>query len=192
MPIDQTSWENFERLLAWLELDQEKAGEKYEQIRRNLLDYFRRHGALDPLSLADEVFVRVTRKVDAVAPNFVGDPYNYFLAVARNVLAEWRRQPGQAELPADIPVFPDDGAAELKETLLQGLEHCWEQLSVEEQENLLRYYLETPTQKLYESREQLARDLGVTLNALRVMTHRLRSKLKHCIEKSVSKKKKMK
>lgn len=189
MPIDQTSWENFERLLAWLGLDQEKAAEKYEQIRRNLLDYFRRHGALDPLSLADEVFVRVTRKVDKVAPNFVGDPYNYFLAVARNVLAEWRRQPGQAELPTDIPVFPDDGAAELKEMLLQGLEHCWEQLSVEEQENLLRYYLETPTQKLYESREQLARDLDLTLNALRVMTHRLRSKLKHCIENSVSKKK---
>lgn len=189
MPIDQTSWENFEQLLAWLGVDREQAGEKYEHIRRNLLDYFRRHGALDPLSLTDEVFVRVTRKAKEVAPNFVGDPYNYFLAVARLVLAESWRKPAQVELPEDIPVFPDDDAAGLKELMLQGLEQCWEKLSPEEHTILLRYYLETPTQKLYKSRELLAQDLGQTINALRVMTHRLRSKLKHCIEELIEKKK---
>jgi DNA-directed RNA polymerase specialized sigma24 family protein len=67
------------------------------------------------------------------------------------------------------------------------LEHCWTKLSPSEQEILLRYCEEVPAQKLYESREQLARELGLSLNALRVMTHRLRGKLRLCIEKFVEK-----
>ena len=74
MPIDRTPPENFELLLSWLASDRDKAGEKYEQIRRNLLDYFRRREVSDPLSLTDEVIVRVTRKVNQVATDFVGDP----------------------------------------------------------------------------------------------------------------------
>jgi DNA-directed RNA polymerase specialized sigma24 family protein len=124
-----------------------------------------------------------------VAPTYVGDPVHYFLAVARNVLAEWWRQPVQVELPEDISVFPASEASATKELLLQSLEQCWAQLTPQEQNILLRYYLETPAQTVSESREQLAGELDLTLNALRVMTHRLRMKLRRCINRLVERKK---
>ena len=98
MPLDSMPPENFELLLSWLGPDRDRAGEKYEQIRRNLLDYFRRRDVPDPLSLTDEVLLRVTRKVNTVAEGFVGDPSAYFMAVARRVLAEFRRRQVETEL----------------------------------------------------------------------------------------------
>jgi len=188
MPSDQTSEEeDFARLLAWLGPDQQRAGEKYEHIRQNLLDYFRRRGAVDPLSLADEVISRVTKKVRAVSIDFEGDPAYYFLAVARKVLAEWRRQPVLTELPEHIAVLPEEATAEMKELLLQSLEHCLTILPPQKQQILLRYCLGTPARKLSESRELLAHELGLSLNALRVMAHRLKSIVKRCIEKTVKK-----
>ena len=182
-PIDQTSEKDFELLLAWLGPDREAAAEKYERVRRNLFHYFRRHGVSDPLSLADEVIVRVTGKVEEVAPKYVGNPLHYFLAVARNVLAEHWRRPAQVELPDDLPASAASEASATKELLLQSMEQCWTRLTTQEQDILLRYYLEAPAQAVAESREQLARELGLTVNALRVMTHRLRGKLRRCIER---------
>lgn len=187
--IDETSENDFERLLAWLGAGPDQAAEKYEHIRNSLLNYFRRHGAADPPTLADEVIERVTRKVKEVAPTYVGDPVHYFLAVARNVLAESRRRPVLVELPKDVPMLPSPDAHGTKELLLQSLEQCWAQLSPQEQAVLLRYYLETPPQTLSQSREQLAREMGLSVNALRVTTHRVRGKLKRCIERLAAKKK---
>jgi RNA polymerase sigma factor (sigma-70 family) len=181
--IDQTSEKDFERLLAWLGPDREAAAERYERVRLNLIHYFRRHGVSDPLSLADEVIIRVTGKVGEVAATYVGNPLHYFLAVARNVLAEQWRQPAQVELPDDTPASPPPEAALTKERLLQSLEQCWTHLTPQEQNILLRYYVDAPAQVVAESREQLAHELGLTLNALRVMTHRLRRKLRRCIER---------
>jgi DNA-directed RNA polymerase specialized sigma24 family protein len=183
MPPDRTPPENFELLLSWLAPDRDRAGEKYEQIRRNLLDYFRRRDVSDPLTLTDEVILRVTRKVDQVATGFVGDPSAYFLAVARKVLAEWWRRPVETDLPAQISVVSDSDARERKELLLQSLEHCWAQLSTYEHEILFRYCVETPPLKLAQSRELLAKEINLSLNALRVMAHRLKRKVKHCIER---------
>lgn len=165
------------------------AAEKYEFVRQSLIHYFRRHGVSDPLSLADEVIGRVTKKVEEVAPTYVGNPVHYFLAVARKVLSESWRQPLSVELSEDLPALPVSEAAATKELLLQSLEQCWTHLSPQEQNVLLRYYLDPPLQTVRESREELARELEMTVNALRVMTHRLRSKLRRCIKKLVEKKK---
>jgi len=183
MPTDQTPPENFELLLSWLASDRDKAGEKYEQIRRNLLDYFRRREVSDPLSLTDEVMIRVARKVNQVATGFVGDPSAYFLAVARRVLAEWWRRPVETEIPEDIHVFHDSETGERRELMLQSLEQCWARLPPREQRILYRYCIETPPLKIAKSRELLAREINVSLNSLRVMTHRLKRKLKCCIER---------
>lgn len=182
-PIDQKPEKDFERLLAWLGPDREAAAERYERVRRNVIQYFRRHGVSDPLSLADEVITRVTGKVEEVAPTYVGNPVHYFLAVARKVLAEQWRQPAQVELPDDLPTPQTSEAHATKELLLQSLEQCWTRLTPQEQNILLRYYVEAHSSVVAESREQLARELGLTLNALRVLTHRLRGKLRRCIER---------
>lgn len=185
MPTDQTPPENFELLLAWLGPNREKGAEKYEQIRRNLLDYFRRRDVFDPIGLADEVISRVTGKVPEVATGFIGEPSAYFFGVARRVLAEWRRRPRDTDLPEYIAAYSDDEAAERKELTLQSLEQCWKRLSREQQQILFRYCVETPPIRLSESREQLAREIGVSLNALRVTAHRLRRTVKSCIERLI-------
>lgn len=182
MSGDSTSENDFARLLAWLDPDPERAPEKYERVRRNLISYFRRKGAEDPLALTDEVFVRVTKKVSEVAPEFVGDPVHYFLAVARNVFAEWRRHPALVELTKEVPVFTRPEADDYKELLLQRMEECWKRLSAAEQVIMMRYYAET-SGRVSESREELAHEFDLTINALRVTTHRIRARLKRCIEK---------
>jgi DNA-directed RNA polymerase specialized sigma24 family protein len=187
MPADHNLDDDFESLLAWLGPDREQAGEKYEQLRQNLLDYFRRRGATDPYSLADEVFVRVTRKAPEVAKDFVGEPAAYFLAVGRLVLIESRRQPVRVSLPRDIPEPPTADASTSQELLLQALEQCWGRLEPHEQQIVLRYY--ATVQKPRESRARLAQELGVTGGALRVLTHRLRARLKPCIEQRLGAKK---
>lgn len=183
MPIDEPPSDNFEKLLSWLAPDRERAGEKYEQIRKTLLDYFRRRNASDPSSLADEVFVRVTRRVADVAGDFEGEPSRYFLAVARRVIAEWWRRPVEADLPAEIPVFLDAEEGQRKELALECLERCWERLPADERDALYRYYVGRPPLTLQENRKQLAADLGLTMNALRVTTHRLKVRLRPCIER---------
>jgi DNA-directed RNA polymerase specialized sigma24 family protein len=187
MSTDQTPPENFELLLSWLAPDRDEAGEKYEQIRRNLLDYFRRRDVPDPLKLTDEVIVRVTRKVNKISDGFVGDPSAFFLAVARRVLAEWWRRPVETDLSADIPVFPESETGKRKELMLQSLEQCWARLSSAEQSILYRYCVEAPPLKLAQSRELLAKEVNMTMNALRVMAHRLKRKLKRCIERLIEK-----
>jgi DNA-directed RNA polymerase specialized sigma24 family protein len=118
-----------------------------------------------------------------VVEGFVGDPSAYFMGVARRVLAEsWRRQV-ETDLPEDITVFPDSEARERKELMLQSLEQCWARLSTSEQDILYRYCVETPPLKLADSRELLAREINLSLNALRVMAHRLKRRLRVCIDR---------
>ena len=179
--------DDFDQLLQWLAPDREQAGTIYEQIRRNLFDYFRRRDVVDPLSLADEVIVRVTKRVRAIAPGYVGNPAAYFFAVAHKVLLESHRKPPETELQANLQPTTDVTGAEYKEGLLQSLEDCWQLLSPKEQRILYCYCVEDPPTRLAEARDQLARELGMALNALRVMTHRLKRKVKRCIEGAVKK-----
>jgi len=50
-------------------------------------------------------------------------------------------------------------------------------------EILCRYCVERPPLKLAKSRELLAREIKSELNALRVMAHRLKRRVKRCIER---------
>lgn len=188
MQSDQTSAREFEQLLSWLAPDRERAGEEYERIRRNLHDYFRRRGVEDPLGLADDVIARVTAKVGEVASGFVGEPAAYFFAIARNVLYEWRRRPAQVELPAHLASMPEQTKEDTKERLLESLERCWSRLTEQEGALLSRYYLGTPPHRLSESRERQASELGLTMNALRVTAHRLKAKVRRCVESLTQKK----
>ncbi len=182
LQVEQLPQSDFERLLSWLDADREKAGEKYEQIRQNLVDYFRRRGVMDPFSLADEVIVRVTKRVAEVAQKFVGPPSYYFLGVARRVIAEHWRRPVETELSDNESVSVSPDAGELRELIFVSLEQCFARLSAAEQSFLFRYCVETPPVKLSASREELAREIGANLNAIRVMAHRLKRRVKRCME----------
>src|ERR1044072_4845613 len=84
------SSEDFDCLLAWFDVNRERAALRYEEIRRRLIKVFARRGCPegDSESLADETINRVTLNACEVAPGFKGDPAIYFLAVGKNVLHE--------------------------------------------------------------------------------------------------------
>src|SRR5256885_4134102 len=56
--------EAFSKLLARLDPDRERAGEKYEDLRRTLIRFFEWRGAPFPEEQTDETFNRVARKLD--------------------------------------------------------------------------------------------------------------------------------
>ena len=96
--------EAFDRLLARLSLDRERAGAKYELLRANLIGYFRRQGVNSAAELADETIDRVARKIaqgedipDASLPG-------YFHSVARNVWREHLR--GNNRVTDDLESLP--------------------------------------------------------------------------------------
>jgi len=56
--------EAFDKLLARLADDRERAGEKYQELRGNLIRFFEFHGSAFPEDNADVAINRVARKID--------------------------------------------------------------------------------------------------------------------------------
>src|SRR5262252_5862531 len=83
--------ETFAQLLNWLAPDPDRAGEKYEQIRRGLIKIFRCRGSSIPEELADETINRVAGKLAEIVTNYVGEPGSYFYAVADKIYLEYSR-----------------------------------------------------------------------------------------------------
>src|SRR5438034_3195086 len=130
----------FDRLLAWLDEDRDHAADKYEVIRRGLIELFDSRCCSDAEDLADRTINIVAGKVDQIAPAYSGEPGLYFYGVAKHVLQEYFREktvPLEMPLAATVTEGPDD-----RENLFQCLDICLEQLPPEDHETILTYYLE--------------------------------------------------
>ena len=176
--------EAFDRLLSWFDSDRERAGEKYEEIRSKLIRGFQKHGCNLPEDLADETINRVARRLQEIAPTYVGDPARYFYGVAHNVHLEYLRRQHQViplspleQPPGDIrlPDALDDISAEYA-----CLTRCMQQLSPQNREMILLYY-QGERQVKIKLRKELAERLGIKLANLRLQAQRVRMNLKSCI-----------
>jgi hypothetical protein len=98
----KTEWvlsqEAFDRCLAWLDPDRERAGEKYEEIRRKLISDFVRREWVDPEGLADETIDRVIHDLPEIAGTYVGDPALSFYAMAQRLARRFWRSGSEARL----------------------------------------------------------------------------------------------
>lgn len=170
--------EGFERLLSWLDLDREAAGELYEEIRYQLVGRFRAHGCSTPEDLADETINRVATKLTEIAPTYVGDRRPYFYRVAHYVHLEYRRKRVDlVELPKDLSA---NHSSEEVESEFECLEQCLDTLPQQNREIIVTYY-QGERRKKIELRKQLAVGLNIELPILRLKAQRIREKLKHCI-----------
>src|SRR5918912_468429 len=101
----KTKWvltqEAFDRLLAWLDPDQARAGQKYEEIRRSLVKFFEFRGCLTPDEQADETIDRVARRISEGVEVLTDNQFLYFYGVALRVLQEYQRK--QAAQPQPPP-----------------------------------------------------------------------------------------
>ena len=168
--------ESFDKLLAWLDPSREQAGKRYEEIRRRLIKIFTCRGCVEADSLADETINRVTQKMQTLAESYTGDPALYFYGVAHKVHLEYlRRKPAPA-----LPPPPLDSSDEI-EREYDCLERCMQQLTPDNRELVLQYYQEEKQAKI-NHRKQLAEQLGIALNALRIRAHRIRATLHQCVQ----------
>jgi RNA polymerase sigma factor (sigma-70 family) len=171
--------EDFQQLLNWLGPDPQKAGEKYESIRRGLTTLFDNWHCAEPDHLADETINRVLIKVRNIAATYSGDPALYFYGTAKNVRHEHLRRPRPEPLMPDIRIAANQDNEE-KERLHACLDKCLDSLSGADKELILEYYRAEKKVKIVNRRE-LGERVGVSSNALRVRIFRLREQLEKCI-----------
>jgi DNA-directed RNA polymerase specialized sigma24 family protein len=184
----QLSDETFEALLKWLDSDRDQAGQKYEKIRQSLIKIFRGRKCADPEGLADQTFNRVAAKFDGISERFKGDPSVYFLSIARFIyLEDGRKAAKSVALDPKITYQPDFDAnfADLRQTCLKS---CLAAQPDDDRKIVMGYYVEDETEKIA-SRKQLAEDMSLSLNTLRVRAHRIRERLFQCVQECVQKKK---
>jgi DNA-directed RNA polymerase specialized sigma24 family protein len=174
------SQEAFDRMLAWLDSDRERAGQKYEEIRYRLIKIFVCQGCIDPEGLADETIDRVIRKVPEIAPDYAGNPALYFSGVARYILLEYKNRMAQLRVLPPAPPKQIEEDDEDIERDYECLDHCIERLTPANRELILEYYREEK-QAMIENRKRLAERMGATPNALRVRADRIRNNLQKCV-----------
>jgi hypothetical protein len=175
---DSLRQDDFDRLLAWLDEDRERAGEEYEKMRRRLTTIFSARGCRIPEELADETIDRVSRRVADIQDTYEGNKALYFLGVANNVHHEYLKRP-----PLTTPVITL-GASE-QELTYDCLERCIGKLTERSQHLIRQYYAEDKRAKIG-LRKALAHQFGITQNALRARALRIREGLQHCIERCLS------
>jgi DNA-directed RNA polymerase specialized sigma24 family protein len=165
----------FDKFLAWLDSDRERAGAKYEDIRLKLIKIFTCRGCQMGEDLADETINRVIRRTEEIGDTYRGDPVFYFYGVARRVHLEHVRKP-----PTSLPLASSD-SLEQKERLDQCLDLCMKALAPENRNLVLEYYNQDRPAKIVH-RKTLAEQLGISGTALRLRVHRIRAALQTCVE----------
>jgi DNA-directed RNA polymerase specialized sigma24 family protein len=169
--------EAFDKMLAWLDPDRDRAGRRYEEIRHRLIKIFTCRGCSEADTLADETINRVTRKAQTLVEDYTGDPALYFYGVAHKVHLEYlRRKP-----PTSLPPPPAVEEGEEIEQEYDCLDRCMQRLTPDNRELVLEYYQEEKQAKI-NHRRLLAEKLGIALNALRIRAYRIRAALLECVQ----------
>jgi DNA-directed RNA polymerase specialized sigma24 family protein len=174
--------EAFDKLLLALGGgDRESGGEKYLEIRTNLMRFFDWRGCSFPEDHADETINRIARKV-ADGEEII-NPSGYAMGVARLLLLEilksrQREQSALTEMGSsgEAYVTADDG-----EERVVCLRSCLQTLSNENRELILEYYQGEKSEKI-QNRKKLMERLGIPVNTLRMRALRLRERLQGCVE----------
>lgn len=176
--------EAFDDLLAWLNPDRELASSIYLNLRHSLLRIFAWNRCADPEGMTDETFDRVTGQVRTLRDTYKGNPKLFFYGVANNLIKEYRKKVKSyvpietIDLAEDPPQEPEEETSERRKECLS---KCLRKLPKEKRDLILSYYAKEKQAKIFH-RAEMARQLGVSLEALRVRMLRLRGSLEECIE----------
>lgn len=174
--------EAFDKLLAALGPDRERAAETYLEIRNNLVRFFEWRGCPLPEDHADETFNRLAKRV--AGGEEILNPMSYCLGVARMLLLEInkeraREQQALSEMATSQAAF--EGVDERAEARIECLRKCLETLSPDNRGLIIQYYQGEKGAKI-ENRKRLVERLGIPINTLRMRALRLRERLQACVE----------
>jgi DNA-directed RNA polymerase specialized sigma24 family protein len=174
----------FDRLLESLAPDRELAGAEYERLRTALVRYFVVQQCESPEDLADETFDRVANRIEKgeVIQGLAG----YCFGVAKRVAMESRIKQKQMENVAPDGLIAEyDYPEDRREQLLKCLDRCLQRLPTEQRLLVMAYYAEERQAKI-DKRRELAKNLEIGTNALRIRAARLRSILRDCVNRCIA------
>lgn len=187
---DESSRQPFDKFLALLHADREGAGLEYELLRRKLILYFEMRRCRDAEDLVDETILTVVSKIEEGTA--ILDVVRYTLGVARNVYRNYikREQHNLKRLSQTDPRLlpaptPEEDLEQTVELHHQCLDRCLAELPTDKRQLFVKYYKETKNSRKY--RENLAGELGISLETLRVQILRIRRGLEKCIRSCVEK-----
>lgn len=181
-PLSLASRRGYDRLLRALDADPERAGARFESLRRRLVWFFERRGSRAAEDHADETLTRVAGKLEAGEP--IQNVETYSLGVARFVRLEALRGPRETTLDPEhveaVAVSPAPVEDEDRDRRLTCMERCLTVCSPEERELILTYYLGEHRGRI-DLRRELADRLGIPVAALRIRAFRIRQRLLACV-----------
>lgn len=148
-------------------------GKVYEDIRRKLIRLFRWRGSTTPEDLVDRTFERVGKRLPD-SSSYVGDPSHYVCAVGRLIFLESLREKPPQSATAFVPNEPNVQALDCLDACMSRM------LSRLERELILEYYRDDKRTKI-DRRERIAKQLGTSVNSLRIRTCRIRTRLRKCV-----------
>lgn len=183
--------DTFAKLLTCLDGNEERAGEKYEDLRRRLIRFFEWRGAPFPEEHADEAFNRVARKLgEGVDVKNIG---GYCYEVARLIFLETTKQIDSRKESLEsveselVAATSTTDFEEEKELRLACLDDCLRTLPLESAELILEYYRHEQRGQI-DHRRGLAERFGLRRDALANRVQRLRDKLEQCVNACFRKK----
>lgn len=159
----------------------------YVQLRHDLAKIFSWNHCNDPEGMTDEVFDRVARKVHHLRETFDGDPRLFFYGVARNLIKEVPKKV-KTHVSLEDSDLPATSTSEIEETASMRedcLQICLQKLSAEKRELIISYYAREKRAKI-QHRNEMARQLGTSVETLRVRVYRIRATLEECIERCLN------
>lgn len=169
--------EGFEKLLALLDGDRERAGEHYGALRIRLARIFEWRGSSAPDEHADETLNRLARKLEQ--GEAVRDVHAFAGGVARLVWLEAVKRERRAREVLEQMPQREEGTAE-PDVRLECFESCLHRLPSDSRSLVVEYYREEKGAKIA-ARKRLATSLGLRHGALRLRVYRLREQLEKCV-----------
>lgn len=174
--LTQTEFNDF---LVWLDPDPERAAARYEGIRRRLIWFYLNRQCSPAEDLTDETINRVVKKPKEWKEKYEGDPMAYFHAVAKNVFREYCRTLNRKIEP------PLDTSHPELESHLACLKECIAKLDNESRNLILHYYKARKRAKI-DCHKEMGDKMKLSPGALRARIHRIRIKLRECVEKCLA------
>jgi RNA polymerase sigma factor (sigma-70 family) len=177
----------FDKLLAALDDDRERAGRAYEELRGHLVRLFQWRGCPFPEDHADETLNRVARRIEAGEDIRALKAYTF--GVARLLLLEIYKQQEreQQSLNAVPPSRSNENETDTLSERVTCLQQCLARLPADNRELIVHYYQGEGGAKI-NSRKKLAQSLSLSINTLRMRALRLREKLEACVKACVQRK----
>lgn len=169
--------EEFEKLLAWLDSERDEAGSRLNLINARLIRIFVSRGCIDAERLADEVINRVAVRIDQVTKTYA-EPLFCCLGFADNVYREYLREQRRTVTLMEPPAPRSSDELE-REDVCMG--RCLDELTKAERELCVHYFRGEKRARI-DRRKQLAAQWELTANALRIQAHRIRRKARQCLE----------